>query len=147
MIVLDKGKYKLVYKGDLVRGHLSFNRTAMIKELTTLNDGAVEITISNYTDSRSINQNRLMWMWFSIIGKHIGYTPQQVKGIMQVKFLLTEDVIESTGEVVPRVRGTSELDKAEFTEFIDNVYRWSLEFLQLTLPQPNTTIELWQSDL
>lgn len=145
--VNETGKFLLVYRGDLSGGRLSFNREALQKELSALNDGAVEISITNWNPKRSGRQNRLMWLWFTVIGKHIGYTPTQVKGIMQAKFLLVEEVSENTGEVFQRVLGTSELDTSDMTIFLDNVYRWSLEFLQLTLPQPNQQTDLWQNDL
>lgn len=145
--VTEKGKFKLVYKGDLKDGRLSFNRTALQKELAALRDGVIEITITNWNPKRSNNQNRLMWMWFTIIGNHIGYTPMQVKGIMQAKFLLIEEVIESTGELLPRVQGTSELDKYDMNKFLDNVNVWASEFLNITLPQTNKQTDLWQSDL
>lgn len=145
--VNEKGKFRLVYKGDLQDGHLSFNRKAMQNELRTLRSGMVEITITNWSPKRSNQQNRLMWLWFTIIANHIGYTPMQVKGMMQAKFLLIDEVIESTGEILPRVQGTSELDKYDMTKFLDNVHQWASEFLQITLPQPNEQQELWQNDL
>jgi len=143
--VTNTGNFLLVFKGDLLGGRLSFNREAMQRELAALKDGAVEITISNWNPKRSGQQNRLMWLWFTIIGKHIGYTPSQVKGVMQAKFLVVEEVSETTGEIFQRVLGTSELDKTDMTIFLDNVYRWTSEFLQITLPQPNEQTDLWQS--
>jgi hypothetical protein len=49
---------------------------------------------------------------------------------------------KSSGEVLERVKGTSELTVVEFMEFTDNVRLWAMEFLGMYLPLPEEQVEL-----
>jgi hypothetical protein len=49
---------------------------------------------------------------------------------------------KSSGEVLERVKATSELTVTEFMEFTDNVRLWGEEFLGLHLPLPEEQVEL-----
>jgi len=45
--------------------------------------------------------------------------------------------IHENGDIQFKVRDTSDLSKVEMMNFVDQIYRWSLEFLNVTLPAPN----------
>ena len=49
---------------------------------------------------------------------------------------------KSSGEVLERVKGTSELTVIEFMEFTENVRLWSADFLGLILQLPEEQVEL-----
>jgi hypothetical protein len=75
---------------------------------------------------------------------------EPIKDALKKKFLTvaltTKDgeimADKSTGEVLERVKGTSELTVTEFMDFTDNVRVWAMEFLGLILPLPEEQVEL-----
>lgn len=135
----NTGKYKLIYKATLANNKIIFeDKETLSQELNLLNEGTIEITIKNWYQKRTNQQNKLMWLWFTIIGNHIGHSPEQVKGILQYKFLRIEETIENTGEIVERIKGTSELNSLEMKTFLDEVNLWSNEYLSCSLPNPTT---------
>lgn len=71
-------------------------------------------------------------MWCTVIADELGYDkPEYVKLELQEMFL--RDALPN-GKMV--TRGTSDLNKKEFKEFLDKVNRWALEFGNITLPTP-----------
>jgi len=49
---------------------------------------------------------------------------------------------KSSGEVLERVKRTSELTVVEFMEFTENVRLWAMDFLGLYLSLPEEQVEL-----
>lgn len=99
--------------------------------LKNLAPGKYALIVKPVKPSRSLNQNRLFWMWCTVIGDEIGYEPDEVKLLLQEKFLR-----EPLQDGTMVTKGTSSLNTKEFTEFLDKVDRWSLEFHNITLPTP-----------
>jgi hypothetical protein len=110
----------------------------------------VWIVIEKYYTKRSLKQNNLLHLYLSEIAKETGMQLEQIKDALKKKFLTvaltTKDgeiiADKESGEVLERVRGTSELTVVEFMEFTDNVRVWSAEFLGLILPLPEEQVEL-----
>jgi hypothetical protein len=110
----------------------------------------VWIVIEKYYTKRSLKQNNLLHLYLSEIAKETGMQLEQIKDALKKKFLTvaltTKDgeiiADKESGEVLERVRGTSELTVVEFMEFTDNVRLWSAEFLGLILPLPEEQVEL-----
>ena len=110
----------------------------------------VWIVIEKYYAKRSVKQNNLLHVYLTEIAKETGMQMEQIKEALKKKFLTvpltTKDgeiiADKSSGEVLERVRGTSELTVVEFMEFTDNVRVWSAEFLGLILPLPEEQVEL-----
>ena len=110
----------------------------------------VWIVIEKYYTKRSLKQNNLLHLYLSEIAKETGMQLEQIKDALKKKFLTvaltTKDgeiiADKESGEVLERVRGTSELTVVEFMEFTDNVRLWSAEFLGLILPLPEEQTEL-----
>ena len=110
----------------------------------------VWIVVEKYYTKRSLKQNNLLHLYLSEIAKETGMQLEQIKEALKKKFLTVpltnkdgEIMADSaTGEVMERVRGTSELTVTEFMEFTDNVRIWSAEFLGLLLPLPEEQVEL-----
>lgn len=137
MIEADQyGNYTVIIKGDLINGKLILPDTIPLRnELNLLREGMVQVTVKRWSEKRSNKQNKLFWLWLRVIADSTGYTPLQVKSILQYKFLFVDEYCEKTGDIIPRIRSTSELSKKEFTEFMDNVNLWASEYLKLDLPK------------
>lgn len=110
----------------------------------------VWIVVEKYYTKRSLKQNNLLHLYLSEIAKETGMQLEQIKEALKKKFLTTPiinkdgDIMadKSTGEVMERVRGTSELTVTEFMEFTDNVRVWAMDFLGIHLPLPEEQVEL-----
>lgn len=133
------------YFSDVKDGRLQLNISKRIKEdLAAFEGKRVEINIARKKSKRSNQQNRLMWVYATILADEIGMSKNEVHEILKYKFLQKEAVDEKTGEVLKYIGSTTTLTKSEFIDLIDNVIRWAAEFFNVVLPAPNTQIDmLW----
>ena len=114
------------------------------------NKDMVWIVVETYYPKRSLKQNNLLHLYLSEIAKETGAQLEQIKDALKKKFLTvaltTKDgeiiADKSSGEVLERVKGTSELTVIEFMEFTENVRLWAMDFLGLYLSLPEEQVEL-----
>jgi len=102
--------------------------------LSLLRNGTYTVTITRAREPRSIDQNSLMWLWFTCIEQETGTMRQDVHDYYCKRFL-TKD-IEWNGSTEIVVRGTSRLSKEEMKWFLDNVQADALTEFGITLPLP-----------
>ena len=126
-------------------GRITANRIA--KELQGHEGKRVLITIDKCSAKRSNAQNAYLHLLFTLLTDELNalgnsFKMLEVKSLMKTKFLLIDVVNEETVEVIgERIKGTSECNKEEISEFIENVIRWAAE-LQIVLPYPNEQLNL-----
>jgi len=107
-----------------------------------------EIKIKKLYGNRSLPQNAYLHFAFGILTDGLNdlgneFTMLQVKEMVKVKFLLTDIVDESTGEVIGQyVKRTRDLDKLEMVDFVDKFIAYSKDMFNITIPLPNQAIEL-----
>lgn len=114
------------------------------------NKDRVWIVVETYYPKRSLKQNNLLHLYLSEIAKETGAQLEQIKDALKKKFLTVPlttndgEIIadKSSGEVLERVKGTSELTVIEFMEFTENVRLWAMDFLGLYLSLPEEQVEL-----
>lgn len=111
-----------------------------IKEFFALHPG--ETFIIHAKKNKTSPQNKYFWVLMTILGNEIGMTKEQAHDIMCYKFLLEEEVNEKTGETFQRIRGTSELSKAEMMHFIDQIIVYCADQLHIVLPSPGEVIKM-----
>ena len=58
---------------------------AWMKELFTLH-GSLEVSVSTEGQSRSVKQNRLLWMWNGELASHLGLFKDEVHEILKRRF-------------------------------------------------------------
>lgn len=142
---------KLQYTGTVNAGRLHIrNRKAFDSDLLYFNGKEVLITIEKKKSKRSSPQNRyLHGPVLDIIrqglldaGFNEARSKDWVKDLVKFKFLKYEVVNEHTGEIITAVRGTSELTKSEFNDFIADLTQWCAEFLNVQIPEPNEQTSL-----
>lgn len=102
--------------------------------LTTLRDGQYDVIIKRKTERRSLSQNALAWMWFTCISQETGQPVQDVHDTYCARFL-PRKAVTPRGEVVNIYRGTSSLNTAEMTEFMNQVQADAAE-MGIILPLP-----------
>lgn len=112
------------------------------------NGSKVWVEVRTYSPQRSLSQNSYLHVIFGIIAEEIGIELEEAKWLLKEKFLrvpLTDkhgNEVHENGEIQFRVRDTSELSKVDMMNFVDQIYRWSLEFLSVDLPKPLEQQEL-----
>jgi hypothetical protein len=149
---MQKRNLAIVNLSDHTKPKLDFlSKKNFLNDLKQFQDkDRVWIVIEKYYAKRSLKQNNLLHLYLSEIAKETGMQMEQIKDAIKKKFLTvaltTKDgeiiADKESGEVLERVRGTSELTVVEFMEFTENVRIWAMEFLGLYLPSPDEQTEL-----
>lgn len=127
--------YRFVKKG----GNLaSINRihSWIDQEVGKLNDGEFVLSLNRFVKKRSINQNRLMWLWFKCIECETGQQSIDIHDYYCHKFLQREISNPVTGEVVMVDGKTSGLNTVQMTEFLNKIQADAAEEFFITLPLP-----------
>jgi hypothetical protein len=99
-----------------------------------LRNGTYVVTISRQKEPRSLDQNALMWLWFTCIERETGTHRQDVHDYYCRQFL--RKTINWNGEDVIVVEGTSKLTKERMTTFLNQVQADASTEFGITLPSP-----------
>lgn len=136
---------KLTYTGEIKEGKLKItNRKGFDEDIVSLEGKRVWITIEKQKSKRSDQQNRYWWgVVIPIVKqglKDAGFqdykTAKSVHELLKYKFLKADSVSEH-GEVLERIKSSTELSKGEFMELISEVQQWSAEYLNTYIPEAN----------
>jgi tellurite resistance protein len=94
----------------------------------------LEITEDSLT--RSQRQNKLYWMWMTLIADEIGHTKEEMSEILQQAILgETSFVSKLDGENITRQTRAKQLTTAEFANFLEQIEYWAGEY-GMRLPKP-----------
>ncbi len=89
------------------------------------------ITMVTYKPPRSIEQNALLHCLFREVAKHVGRPEDEIKEIFKYQYG-TMKKLELYGDVTYVPKGTSEYNKQELSDMVEQVYRkgveWGVEF-------------------
>ena len=97
-------------------------------------DGVWDIEITKHRKSRSVSQNRLMWMWLNIISQETGNDADDLHELLKIKFLGTEKKV-FLGTDIERAKSTTKLNTIEFTNYLDKIETLA-NSIGITLPHP-----------
>lgn len=149
---MRKKNLAFINLSDPSRPKLDFvSKSAMLSDLRDFKHGQrVWVEVSTYFKKRSVQQNAVLHWYFSEIAEETGMYMEDVKTQMARKYLTTEQLDKNdnlvcdpeTGEVMTRVKSTTELSTVEFNEYTEQIRLWSNDFLGLQLPLPNENVEL-----
>lgn len=135
----DKPKLDFVSKG------------AVLSDLKAFKHGQrVWVEISTYYRKRSVEQNSVLHWYLTEIADETGMEMEDVKSQMAKKYLTVPQVDKNdqevadpeTGELMTRVKSTTELSTVEFNEYTEKIREWANSYLNLQLPLPNEDVEL-----
>lgn len=101
----------------------------------TLRNGRYVVSITKEREPRSIEQNALMWLWFTCIEQETGTPRQDVHDYYCRKFLRKNIIWNGRTEVV--VEGTSKQSKERMTVFLNQVQADAATEFGITLPNPD----------
>ena len=106
--------------------------------------GKYRIKITKYRLKRSDKQNKRYWAaivaqfadWLREQGNE--FTNLQAHELLKYRFLRKTFVDTKTGEALDYTRSTTELDTAEFNQFMDAAENWLAEFCGIIVPEEVT---------
>lgn len=130
-------------------GQFVLHNKRLFAEWCNLNKGKqVSVKFIRKGSKRTSPQNRYL---FGVVYKtiqirlhelgHIGLDVEDVHTIMKLKFN-HETILAESGEYLEVPKTTSDLTKTEFSEYIDQIREWALDFLDIYIPGPNEKLEL-----
>ena len=102
--------------------------------ISSLSNGRYTVTITKSKEPRSLDQNALMWLWFTCIEAETGTPRQDVHDYYCVRFLRRN--ISWNGMDRTVVEGTSKLTKERMTWFLDQIQADAKTEFGINLPQP-----------
>lgn len=116
-------------------------------------DGKYIVERSRY-NKRSNQQNAYYWMiltdyiqpalynegWREIKDK------EDAHAFVSNLFLKVKIVNEISGDTTERVKSTTELNKAQFNEYLEEIWQWAAEYLQITIPEPNQQLQFFDDE-
>ena len=83
-----------------------------------ITNGAYSLTLTRVVKRRSLQQNRLMWMWFKCVELELGQPSQDIHDYYCKKFFSREIANPVTGEVETVYSGTRGLNTAQMSDFL-----------------------------
>ena len=105
-----KDEYEIVYYGAVKDGQLTgIPKKKLQRELQYFEGVSVELIIRKKRKIRSYEQNRLWWLYQTILADHTGIDKNDMHEICKFKFLKTEAVNEKSGEVFEYIKSTTKL--------------------------------------
>ena len=121
--------FTLIKNGEQV----SFSREPA-SVLATLKNGRYTVTVSREKEPRSLDQNALMWLWFTCIERETGMPRQDIHDYYCKRFLRKVIHWNDHDEVV--VEGTSRQTKERMTTFLNQVQSDAETEFGIRLPNP-----------
>lgn len=92
------------------------------------------LTIKKKWNKRSLSQNKLYWLWVTIISKDLGYTENELHTLLKGKFGPKKAIVVG-GKTYNIPKSTTDFTKGEFVEFMFFVEKQAAE-LNILLPHP-----------
>lgn len=96
------------------------------------------VTIKQFRPKRTIQQNKLMWMWINEVAGYVadytGYTEREIHAFFKEQFLKPK-LIEINGRFAQE-RTTTELEIPEMVEYLNRIHAWATTELGMTLTLP-----------
>jgi hypothetical protein len=136
-------------RSEVKNGVLTRNRNLIKDAIATFEGKQVVIKIEKAKKKRSTQQNRFYYgVIIPIVQnclKEAGHvmTNESTHDLIKLKFLKeTLFVNENTGEVIERIKSTTELSTSQFMDLLAEINNFTFEYFGVTLPSPNDDLIL-----
>jgi hypothetical protein len=121
-----------IFQGTVEKGALKID-PRFYAYITRYEGKRVSVTVKQYRKQRSLPENNYFHgVVVVVFSEFTGYDEEESKDILKAKFLSYQD--EKTG--ITRVRHTSDLNTAEFEDFMSKCRMWG-DSLGIYIPGPN----------
>lgn len=124
------------------------NKKRFKQDLLLFKNKDVEVTIKK-RGKRSLQQNKY---YFGIVVYEIRrrlyelgneFDGETVHEFLKQKFNKEKVEIKTTGELLEVGQTTTQMNKDQFSEYIERIRRWASETLEIDIPDANTQTELF----
>ena len=136
-------------RSEVKNGTLTRNVNLIKDAIATFEGKQIVIKIEKFKKKRSTQQNRF---YFGIVVpivqnclKEAGHimTNESTHDLIKLKFLKeTLFVNETTGEVIERIKSTTELSTSQFMDLLAEINNFTFEYFGVSLPSPNDDLTL-----
>lgn len=140
---------KVQITSNVINGNLKRNRSEILETIKSFEGRDVLITFEKPKKKRSNNQNSYYWGIVIVLIKSAlkdtgnNLNTNDVHDLLRLKFLKeTISIKEETGEIIERVKSTTELTTSQFMEYIAEIQQFAAEYFDVIIPDPNTEIIL-----
>ena len=134
---------------EVKNGSLTRNRNLIKDAIETFEGKQIVIKIEKFKKKRSTQQNRFYYgVIIPIVQnclKEAGHimTSESTHDLIKLKFLKeTLFVNETTGEVIERIKSTTELSTSQFMDLLTEINNFTFEYFGVSLPSPNDDLTL-----
>lgn len=134
---------------EVKNGSLTRNRNLIKDAIETFEGKQIVIKIEKFKKKRSTQQNRFYYgVIIPIVQnclKEAGHimTNESTHDLIKLKFLKeTLFVNETTGEVIERIKSTTELSTSQFMDLLTEINNFTFEYFGVNLPSPNDDLTL-----
>ena len=134
---------------EVKNGSLTRNRNLIKDAIATFEGKQIVIKIEKFKKKRSTQQNRFYYgVIIPIVQnclKEAGHvmTNESTHDLIKLKFLKeTLFVNETTGEVIERIKSTTELSTSQFMDLLAEINNFTFEYFGIILPSPNDDLTL-----
>ena len=134
---------------EVKNGSLTRNRNLIKDAIATFENKQVVIKIEKFKKKRSTQQNRFYYgVIIPIVQnclKEAGHimTNESTHDLIKLKFLKeTLFVNETTGEVIERIKSTTELSTSQFMDLLAEINNFTFEYFGVSIPSPNDDLTL-----
>jgi hypothetical protein len=115
---------------------INLNRDKLNTQIHYFEGKDIEIIIRKKKRSRTNQQNKAQWWYYTELGNYLGYTPEEMHEICKFKFLKRDGYNEESKEHIEYYKSTSSLTISEHSEYLDKIRIWASS-LGFYLPEPN----------
>lgn len=134
---------------EVKNGSLTRNVNLIKDAIATFEGKQIVIKIEKAKKKRSTQQNRFYYgVIIPIVQnclKEAGHimTNESTHDLIKLKFLKeTLFVNETTGEVIERIKSTTELSTSQFMDLLAEINNFTFEYFGVSLPSPNDDLTL-----
>ena len=134
---------------EVKNGSLTRNRNLIKDAIATFEGKQIVIKIEKFKKKRSTQQNRFYYgVIIPIVQnclKEAGHimTSESTHDLIKLKFLKEALFVnETTGEVIERIKSTTELSTSQFIDLLAEINNFTFEYFGVTLPSPNDDLTL-----
>lgn len=134
---------------EVKNGSLTRNRNLIKDAIATFEGKQIVIKIEKFKKKRSTQQNRFYYgVIIPIVQnclKEAGHvmTNESTHDLIKLKFLKeTLFVNETTGEIIERIKSTTELSTSQFMDLLAEINNFTFEYFGVSLPSPNDDLTL-----
>jgi hypothetical protein len=115
-------KIEPIFIGEVTNGKMQISeseRINMAKYIQTLKNGRIWIKLAPYNKRRTIDQNKLYWVWLTLLEEETGQPKEDIHAYFKKQFLSRVATINGKKETL--IGSTTELSTKEFTEYLEKV--------------------------